>query len=38
MNAAELQQHIATLEQQHRDHMRALRALFRARETEEAAK
>ena len=38
MTAAELQQHIAAIEQNHRAHMRALRALARARKTEEESK
>ena len=38
MTAAELAQHIAALEQKHRAHMRALRALARVRKEEEEAK
>ena len=38
MTAAELQQHIAAIEQNHRAHMRVLRALARARKTEEESK
>lgn len=35
MTIAELEQHIAALEQRHRVHMRNLRALARCRKTEE---
>ena len=38
MTAAELAQHIAALEQRHRAHMRALRALARVRKEEEDAR
>ena len=37
MTSAELEQHIGAMEQGHRAHMRALRALARARKAEEAA-
>jgi len=38
MTAAELAQHIATLEHLHRAHMRALRALTRVRKAEEESR